>query len=156
MKRMITVLFVVLTVSALFCACKNKGEEKRLANVYSSIREQVHLSDMNDFQDVASLERYYGITAEEVVDFAGGINYSGVDQEEIVMVQASNEQAAEHIQTTLDNRRQSKYNENKNYHPDQVGMINRSRVDRNGMYISLFLSDNADQIREIYNTLLEF
>ena len=111
---------------------------------------------MNDFQDVASLERYYGITAEEVVDFAGGINYSGVDQEEIVMVQASNEQAAEHIQTTLDNRRQSKYNENKNYHPDQVGMINRSRVDRNGMYISLFISDNADQIREIYNTLLEF
>ena len=155
MKKLIAAFCAFIAVTVLFCAC-SQSQVKPLSQVYDSIKEQVKLSEMNDFNFVSSLDRYYGIASDEVVEFAGGINNSGVEQEEIVMIMASNSEAADHIQTVLENRRQAKYNENKNYNPEQAQMIESCSVDRHGMYIAMFISENADKIRDIYNTQLEF
>ena len=40
--------------------------------------------------------------------------------------------------------------------PEQAEMIDGCSVDRHGMYIAMFISEKADKMREIYNTLLEF
>ena len=155
MKKLIAAVCAVLAATILLCAC-SQSKVKPLAQVFDSIKEQVTLSELNEFQFVSALDRYYGITSDEVVEFAGGINNSGVNQEEIVMIMASNTEAADHIQTVLENRRQAKYNENKNYNSEQAQMIDSCSVDRHGMYIAMFISENADKIREIYNTQLEF
>lgn len=155
MKKIIAVLCALLTASVIMCAC-SQSKVKPLSQVFDSIKEQVELSEMTEFEFVSALDRYYGITSDEVVEFAGGINNSGVNQEEIVMIMAADSKSADHIQTVLENRRQAKYNENKNYNPEQAQMIENCSVDRHGMYIAMFISENADKIRDIYNTQLEF
>ena len=114
MKKVAVILAMVLIMGTVLCACKDNqdttsGEnsvvstdtvqEKSLTDVFSEIKSQMNVSEMVEFQDVSSLDRYYGITAEQVSEFAGGINNSGVEQEEIVLIKASDEANVEAIKT---------------------------------------------------------
>nr|WP_316620590.1 hypothetical protein [uncultured Ruminococcus sp.] len=75
MKKLIAAVCGVLAATILLCAC-SQSKVKPLAQVFDSIKEQVTLSELNEFQFVSALDRYYGITSDEVVEFAGGINNS--------------------------------------------------------------------------------
>ena len=109
---------------------------------------------MNEFTDVKSLDRFYGISADLVEDFAGGVNNSGVNMEEIVLVKAKDDNSASAVYSALENRKQAKYNENKNYNPEQAKVIENSNVERNGSYVALIISPNAEQIGKIYHSEL--
>ena len=75
MKKVTSILAAALVLAILLCACGGaKGNGKKLSEVYSAVKSQVALSDMNEFTDVKSLDRFYGISAESVEDFAGGVN----------------------------------------------------------------------------------
>ena len=161
-KKTIAVLMAVMITGSCLCACGDKEEAsdntqtsqnaiqtKSLADVFGTVKTQVSLSEMVEFQDVASLDRYYGITAQQAVEFAGGINNSGVEQEEIVLIKASDETSAEGIKTALENRRQAKINENRSYNPAQAEMIEKCNVETNGLYVFMIISPNNEQITQI-------
>ncbi len=169
MKKVAVILAMVLIMGTVLCACKDNqdttsGEnsvvstdtvqEKSLTDVFSEIKSQMNVSEMVEFQDVSSLDRYYGITAEQVSEFAGGINNSGVEQEEIVLIKASDEANVEAIKTALENRRQSKLNENKNYNPTQAEIIEQCSVETNGLYIFMLISPNHEQMTQVVRTSL--
>ena len=59
--------------------------------------------------------------------------------------------AAKEVADKLQNDWQSKYNVIKNYDPDQVKIIESAKVETNGLYVSLVISEKADQIKQIYN-----
>ena len=155
MKKLIAAVCALLAATVLLCAC-SQSKVKPLSQVYSSIKEKVELSELDDFNFVSALERNYGITSGEVIEFAGGVSASEDDPEEIVMIMAAGSKSAEHIQAVLEERRQKKYDEKKDTDPEQAEMIDGCSVDRHGMYIAMFISEKADKMREIYNTLLEF
>ncbi len=151
-----TLLILLLIAVVVFSACSaGSGDTaKPLSEVFDTIRSKVELSEMNIFSDISVLERYYGITEDEAIDFAGGINNSGVEQEEIVLILAADNEAKDKITETLENRRSAKLNENINYNPAQAQIIERSKVEINGMYVSLIISENADDIEKIYHSEL--
>ena len=74
--------------------------------------------------------------------------------EEIVLVKAKDDAAADSIKTSLENRKQAKYNENKNYNPEQAEMIQKCSVERSGLYVSMILSPNAEKITSVYRSQL--
>ena len=155
MKKVTSVLAAALVLAIMLCACGGaKGNGKKLSEVYSAIKSQVTLSEMNEFSDVKALDRFYGISADSVEDFAGGVNNSGVNMEEIVLVKAQDDNAAASVETALNNRKQAKYNENKNYNPEQAEMIDKCSVTRSGSYVAMILSPNAEKITSIYKSEL--
>ena len=155
MKKVTSVLAAALVLAIMLCACGGaKGNGKKLSEVYSAIKSQVTLSEMNEFSDVKALDRFYGISADSVEDFAGGVNNSGVNMEEIVLVKAKDDNAAASVETALNNRKQAKYNENKNYNPEQAEMIDKCSVTRSGSYVAMILSPNAEKITSIYKSEL--
>ena len=85
-----------------------------------------------------------------ISEYAGGVNGSGVNQEEIVLVKAADDTNAAAIKEKLDNRFNSKLNQNKNYNAEQAKMIEGCKVEQNGLYLSMIVSDNAEQITKIY------
>ena len=85
-----------------------------------------------------------------ISEYAGGVNGSGVNQEEIVLVKAADDTNAAAIKEKLDNRFNSKLNQNKNYNAEQAKMIEGCKVEQNGLYVSMIVSDNAEQITKIY------
>lgn len=151
MKRTVTALVFMLIAVFAFNGCGN-DPTKPLSDVFADIKSQVSINDMNEFTAASSLERYYGIAEADVSEFAGGINNSGVDQEEIVLIKASDKDAADRIKTALDNRYNAKLNENINYNPEQAEIIKECSVEANGLYVSMIVSENADKITEIYKS----
>ena len=149
MKKLISVIALITVLAVTLCACGAKAN-KPLSDVFSEIKTTYNVTDMVEFTDVSDLNRFYGIAAEDVKDFAGGINNSGVDQEEIVMIEAANAEAAGRVMTALNNRLQSKLNETKNYNPEQYAIVEDASVDQNGNYVSLFISENADAMKADY------
>ena len=148
MKRLISVIALITVFAVLFCACGKQA--KPLADVFSEIKTTYNVTDLVEFSDVADLNRFYGIAAEDVKEFAGGINNSGVNQEELVMVLATDSDAASRIATALVNRQNSKLNETKNYNPEQYAIIEKCTVDTDNNYVSMFLSANAEQMKADY------
>lgn len=155
MKRIMLLFLASLMLIIALCSCSEE-QKPHLQEVFDKIKSEVTLSEMNELTQGKQLDRYYGITTDEVEQFAGGINNSGVKQEEIVLIMAADSESAEKIKTALENRRESKYNENKNYNPEQAEIIEKSKVQTNGMYVSLIISENSDKITEIYKSELNF
>ena len=123
-------------------------DAKPLGDIFGEIKTKYEVADMMDFSKADDLNRFYGIEVDQVKDFAGGINKSGVDQEEIVIVLAADSKAAESIKASLENRLESKLSQTKNYNAEQYAIVEKCSVDVNDNYVSLFVSKNADAMKE--------
>ncbi len=149
MKKVLVLLLAA--VALLLGACGNsQAEAKPLADIFNDIKAQVSFENITELSSSRLMGRYYGITDEMAAEFAGCINASGVSQEEIVLVKAVDERASAEIKEKLDNRYQSKLQQNKNYNPEQAAIIENCTVDQDGLYVSMIVSDKAAQIKEIY------
>lgn len=121
-----------------------------LQTALEKVKAEVELpSDMADF-DAKRLKRVFGITDEQAEDFSGAICTDGLRQDEFIYVKAKDEAAAKEVADKLQNDWQSKYNVIKNYDPDQVEIIENAKVETDGLYVSLVISEKADQIKQIY------
>ena len=100
------------------------------------------------------LERKYGLTSETVADYAGGLDSSGVGQDEIVLIKAADESNVADIQNALQTYYDSKLAQQENYNPEEAEKIRNCSVETNGLYVTLIVSNDADQITEIVNNSL--
>ena len=67
-----------------------------------------------------------------------------------MLVKAKDDSAASKVKDALDNRYKAKLNENKNYNPEQAKIIEKCKVESDGVYVSMIVSENADKITEIF------
>ena len=56
----------------------------------------------------------------------------------------------EEIEEKLNAKLESKLNQNKNYNPEQAKMMDGCKVEKDGLYVSLIVSENREKITEIY------
>lgn len=131
------------------------AESSLLKDTYAKIQEQVTLPEMVNLDTTKKLDRYYGIQAEDVEDYAGGINNSGVQQDEIVLIKATSDDAAQRIVEALQTRYDAKISENENYNPEQAAMIKACKIEQDGLYISMIISPDAEKITEIYKASIQ-
>ena len=146
-----TLILLLAVVMVLCCAC-GKSDAKPLTDVYSDIKAQVGFENVTELNDISLMERYYGITADMAAEFAGCVNSSGVEQEEIVLVKAVDDSSAATVKEKLENRYKAKLDQNKSYNPEQAAMIEKCSVQQNGLYVSMIVSDKAEQITAIYRS----
>ncbi|WP_316607522.1 DUF4358 domain-containing protein [uncultured Ruminococcus sp.] len=149
MKKILILLLAVVMV--LCCAC-GKSDAKPLTDVYNDIKAQVGFENVTELNDISLMERYYGITSDMAAEFAGCVNSSGVEQEEIVLVKAVDDASAATVKEKLENRYKAKLDQNKSYNPEQAAMIEKCSVQQNGLYVSMIVSDKAEQITAIYRS----
>ena len=150
MKKIVVILLTI-AMCAVLCACaeSKKNDAKSLSDIWTEIKTQVTLTEMNELNE-KNLDRNYGITEDMAEEFAGGINSSGTNQEEIILIKATSEENAAKIKGLLDTRYTSKLSQNKNYNAEQAKMIERCKVEKNGLYVSMIVSENADKITSIF------
>ncbi|MDD6490351.1 MAG: DUF4358 domain-containing protein [Clostridia bacterium] len=131
------------------------AESSVLKTAIEKVKAEVELpSDMADF-DARRLKRVFGITEEQAEDFSGAICTDGLKQDEFIYIKAKDESTAKEVADKLQNDWQSKYNVIKNYDPNQVKIIESAKVETNGLYVFLVISEKADQIKQIYNDAIK-
>ena len=166
MKR-IAVLVLTLVMALSVCACASKTEtassnatadntasqtenSKSLKDIYEQVKKEAYLpSEMSDFT-ASRLTKKFGITDEQYTDFAGAICTQGQDQTQIIYIKAADDAAAKDIAEKLQKDWQATYNVIKNYSPDQVAIIEKAKVETDGLYVSLVIASDADKIKSIF------
>lgn len=130
--------------------------DSQLKTVYEKVKAEVKLpEEMSDFS-AKRLERVLGVTEEQMDDFAGGICTDGVKQDQIIYIKAKSEDNVKEIQEKLQNNWDAIYNVIQNYDPKQKANIENAKVETNGLYVSLVISADADQIKKIFSEELGF
>ncbi len=124
-----------------------------LSDVFSKISSEVELPDMVELNDKL-LMRYYGIDVSDTADFAGGVDSSGVGQDEIVLIKAADESKVAGIEQALQTRYDSKLSQQENYNADEAEKIRNCKVEVKGEYVTLIISNDADKINNIINSAL--
>ena len=71
-----------------------------------------------------------------------------------MLVKAKDDAGAVQIKKALDTRFASKLAQNQNYNAEQAKMIEGCKVEQNGMYITMIVSDNAEKITQIFKSEL--
>ncbi|WP_405357596.1 DUF4358 domain-containing protein [Ruminococcus sp.] len=151
MKRFLCVIAVITVLAVTLCACGQAA--KPLSEVFEKLKTDYNITDMLEYKSADDLSRY-GIKAEDVEESAGGVNKTGVNQEEIVLVKTKDAEAAKRVQDALSKRLESKLNETKNYNPEQYAIVEKCSVDVDGNYVSMIISSDAEAMKKDYKTAI--
>lgn len=167
MKRIFLCVLALLLCVSILCACGDdtKSSEKAasgnsesksavdLAAVMDDISKQFDLSALKAIEDKETLELYYQITASNVKQCAALMSTdTSVNPQEVILVEAVDENAAKEVETTLKNIQQSRLSNAKSYTPELVDLYESCDVVVDGVYVSLIIETRADEIREVYDS----
>lgn len=151
MKRTILWITTVLLIVGLSGCGKTADNtanlvlsEVRTAMIDAQGTEEAYLLDTN------ALLNLYGIHEEDVAQSASYVTMSGTFPDEIILVEAVDEDAAERIAASLETRLNEVMIQSETYDPDNYKAAQACKVETNGLYISLILSPNQASLTEIY------
>ena len=161
MKKYIAlILIAVLTLS--LCACGKKAEAPAptdppaptaapaSADLPAVMAQFTFDGEMMELS-AADLLDFYGIESADVKQHAACIATTGIDCDEVVMIEAVSAEAAARVKTALDNRYQAKLNETDNYLPNENAIIKTCSVAVSGNYVSMIVAPNAADLVKLYN-----
>lgn len=151
MKKLISVMLVLFMVLA-FAGCGSDADKTvDLAAVMNDINS-AYPNSMTQIETTEKLETYYMISPEDVEAFAAEFDQTGID--EIILVKAANADAVSKIETALTNRYNAKLQLGASYSPEQLEIMKGCKVATNGNYVSLIVSEKAQELTEIYDNAL--
>lgn len=152
MKR---VLCIVLAIAAgiLFTGCGGGDSEsskkydvvKAGEEIKSQIESAAGMTEINE--DI--LASFYGIEDADINSFFGLISTDSVKQDEVIIVEAKDSEAFERVEEKINTRYDSKYVQTKDYLPEEAKLIEECKVESDGNYVWMFISEDAAKMKEI-------
>ena len=157
MKKLIILTLaaaMVLSLAACGGSRKASGPDFQVQDAMDAMLERTGADDMMALSEGDMLD-FYGIRAGDMEQFSAAITFTGISAKEIVLVKAVGEDAAQRVQEQLNKRVTNRMAEFENYLPDQFDIVaNHSRVSRDGVYVSLIISGELDDLSKIYSGFL--
>jgi hypothetical protein len=149
-----------LTEAALLCAlallilllpaCGSAaGGDADLSALYAQMEEKFELPAMSALSE-RQLERYYGIDTAACPQLVVMQCDDGLRVDEIWLIQAADEGAAEQLLALAQSRLDQLAAETENYLPDQYAVVRDSRALRVGSYVALLISPDAAEMEELF------
>ena len=156
MKKRILFAGIIACFTLIAAGCSSSSNNEPAANdvdlndVYTKITETVTLpDDMSEISE-SELTSLYGIDMDEVKQYAGAITMTSVSSDEIIMLEATDSNAAADLKEKVDNRYEAKLNEMRDYLPDEFEKISACSVYSEGNYVAMFISDDSATMTEIF------
>ncbi len=117
-----------------------------------AILAECGIADYLDMEPIL-FSNLYDIGEEEYVQYAAFVTMSGIFPHEIVMFEAADEDAAADIVVKLERRLAEIMNQAELYDPENYALAQKCGVDRDGLYITFFMSPEAARMREIFASM---
>lgn len=151
MKQRTIALILSLLLALGLTACGGKEEVAvDLTDVRGAMLE-VQAPDEPWLLETDALKNLYGIEADDVQQSASYVTMSGTFPDEIILVQAVDEKAAERIQSALKARLSEVMVQSQSYDPDNYVAAQKCTVTVNGTYVALILSPEQESLRAVYD-----
>lgn len=151
MRKKVFCLATLSVVSLfLFCSCSAHASElPEPEELFSEIANSVTLPEMTNVAD-EYLDSVLGLSPE---DCNGAVYYllsEGIAPDEIVIIRAKDDSSAEDIQNKLEDRLAYKEQAAQMYLTEYMPIIQAGFVRRDGLTLSLIVSQQSEQILEVY------
>ncbi len=150
LKKFIAIFLPVFILFLTSCSGLNTVELPEPSELFAEIESKVQLLEMvsvpGDY-----LKSNTGIDAESYSSMVYYLPFGGMSPEEIIIIRAVDEIAADDIQKKLEVLLADKEMAAQNYLTENMPVIKEGFVRRDGLTISLIISEQSAQIAEIYN-----
>ena len=156
MKRFITATMAALIFVLAFAGCgaKKKKKKKVLGDINAKYTDAT--KGLKELTDVKDLDTYYMIPEKDVKQFAAEINPdTSKAPVEIVLVEATDKDAAAEVKKALDARFQSIKSTYASYNAEEKAIIDKCSVTQSGNYVTMVAADDYDGIMEIVNAAIK-
>lgn len=162
MKRYLklSTLILALIMSVMLCSCNisldgsTQEDMSLVEQIVADIQKECELPEMVKVSE-DQLAQYYNIDKSDVANFSAYVSSDSMTKDEIILIEALTESEACTIRDRLTEHRQNLLEESEEYLPDEYEMIEKCEVVKDGIYIRLFISNNADKMNEIYNSYMK-
>lgn len=145
MKKTLTIIVAVVLTLAMLTACGAKNVD--LNDLMKKLNDTYGLSGLTTVEDSDNLNRYYRTPKEDVKQFAAEFTKAASDgYTEVVIIEATDADAAGRVKTQLETRQRSQLSDAKSYNAEQVSMIEACSVKDKGNYVWLVISDKQADI----------
>lgn len=155
MKKVLATLSLLLALALCLTACgggsKDSGASAPadLQAVLSEFKlgEEMMSLSLSDLNDVYFL----GLDEADVKQCVGAVHTSGINCDEIILIEATNADAAGRVKAALETHFQAQKDAMENYIPEEFAIMQQCSVTQKGNYVSMIVSPNAKEYTEIYN-----
>lgn len=133
---------------------ENKAPSVDLGTVKNAIVSGAGVVDPLDVP-TSRLESLYGIDTSLVKQAASFVTIEGAFPDEIVMIEAVSEEAAEMIQVLLGIRLSEVKEQSKSYDPENYALAQQCTVGRKGAFVSMFLAPQHAKMKAIFDSYVK-
>ncbi len=154
MKKILCTLAAILCMLSLFaCGAGNAADTKDvdIALVKENIITELKIEGAMDVP-AERLLALYGIDAADIAESACYVTMDGVFPDEIVMIKATDSDAAKRVEEKLEARLNEIKVQSQSYDPENYAIAQECAVLTQGNTVALFMSPNHAQMEEIFKT----
>lgn len=154
MKKLYALIAALCLVAGLSaCGPKEKAVDFHVQDAMDAMLAAAPIDDPLTLEEGDMLD-FFGIGADAMAEFSAVTCSNGISAQEIVLVKAADEEKAAQVETSLQNRLDSRKSEADGYQPKELAILEQCRVRRDGLYVSLIISPEAEQLTGIYQDYL--
>ena len=129
MKKVISIAVALVLCLSIFAGCGAK--EVNLADLMDKMNSEYSVdATKNETKD--DMYKYYNINADDIKQFAAEVGKSDTDSKntEVVLVEATDSDAASRVETALTNRYNSIFQQNASYSAAELDMVKIVRLQK--------------------------
>ena len=105
--------------------------------------------------DASAMTNLYGINSAHIVEAAGFVVMEGTFPHEAVMIKAKDNAAAAEVERLLKVKHQSFLEQAKGYDAQNYALAQKCKVERNGSYVSMFLTPDFEAMKNVYGEYIK-
>lgn len=153
MKNSIVLISLSFTLLSLFLIAGCGQDETRnpsVTEIRDKISKSVNISEMIP-GDEETLTFLYEVTMDDIEEFMLYTAPSNIQAYELAIIKVKDRSKLEKIKSHMAQRVENQAASFKDYLPEEYALIERHVLKSRGNYILLAISDEADQIEEIFD-----
>lgn len=151
MKKWILCVVMVLAL-VLLCAC-GAGKKCDLSTLREAMLSAMNPDDVMEL-DKSDIESLYDIQSEDMRQYVALMAKTSINSDEIILIEATDDAAAERIEERLNARYQAKLEEARAFLPGECEKVEACSVERSGRFISLIVSSQVEELTALYHDLI--
>ena len=135
-----------------FDICRFGAKEVNLADLMDKMNSEYSV-DATKYETKDDMYKYYNINADDIKQFAAEVGKSDTDSEntEVVLVEATDSDAASRVETALTNRYNSIFQQNASYSAEKLDMVKNCKVTKDGNFVTMIIGEKASDMLKMFN-----
>jgi len=155
MKKILSaILLVAMLLTLTACGGEQKPAQTKTVSLPDVLAKFTFDGDMLAL-DATNLLDLYGIAEADMKQYAATVNSSGIDCDEVILIEAVDAAAAARVKEMLDARYQAKLAETENYLPDEYAIIKECSVTADGNFVAMIVAPGAADMVKVYSEAIK-